>query len=179
MDDDPFDLEKLRMPVPEVQIGPAAKAAADRVARRREREFIRFPRVWEKRLEASNSLNTYRVALVVLFRHWKAGEKPFALSNITMSTGGVNRQGKWRALQELERLGLIRVEKRPKKVALSRRSSLVAHASPVLQHHASPVRHDFPKHASPVRQQSLVSSCSSLWSLKIIPYPRTHSWLTR
>jgi hypothetical protein len=118
MDDDPFDLEKLRMPIGEVQIGPSAKAAADRIARRREREFVRFPRVWEKRLEATDSANTYRVALFVLFRHWKADGKPFVLSNIAMSTGGVARQGKWRALRELERLGLIRVEERPKKSPL-------------------------------------------------------------
>ena len=118
MDDDPFDLEKLRMPVGEIQIGPAAKAAADRIARRREREFIRFPRVWEKRLEASTCVNTYRVALVVLFQHWKASGKPFVLSNITMSTGGVTRQSKWRSLRELEQLGLIRVEARPKKSPL-------------------------------------------------------------
>ena len=89
------------MPVPEVQIGPAAKAAADRIARRREREFIRFPRVWEKRLDASNSANTYRVALFVLFQHWKANGKPFTYSNIAAETGGVSRFSKWRALRSL------------------------------------------------------------------------------
>jgi hypothetical protein len=118
MDDDPFDLEKLRMPIGEIQIGPSAKATGDRIARRREREFIRFPRVWEKRLETSTSANTYRVALLVLFQHWKANGKPFILSNIATETGGVSRFGKWRSLRELEQLGLIRVEARPKKSPL-------------------------------------------------------------
>jgi hypothetical protein len=46
------------------------------------------------------------------------GGKPFALSNGMMSREGVERRAKWRGLMELERLGLVAIERRQRKSPL-------------------------------------------------------------
>jgi hypothetical protein len=54
----------------------------------------------------------------VLYGHWKGRGEPFTLSNGMVDMEGVTRWGKWRALAELEQLGLITIERRRRKSPL-------------------------------------------------------------
>jgi len=51
----------------------------------------------------------------VLHLHWKHHGEPFKLANGMLDYDGVSRYSKWRALNELERRGLISVERRQRK----------------------------------------------------------------
>jgi hypothetical protein len=112
MTDDPYaDLKQHRL-TPETL---AKLAGVPRKIRKRREHFVQFPWPWVERLAKARYIATYRVALHVLYRHWKAGGEPFTLSNSMVATEGVARGTKWRALRELEQLGLIAIERRKRK----------------------------------------------------------------
>lgn len=104
---DPFDPERLRLRPGAVLSGGQRASPKKRKAER----FVKFPWSWVERLVEARYVATYRVALHVLHQHWRSGGKPFALSNRTVKTEGVGRIAKWRALGELEQLGLITIER--------------------------------------------------------------------
>jgi hypothetical protein len=104
---DPFDLDKLAL----TREAPASMDGAA-TAKRHRRQFVKFPWSWVGRLRAARHIGSYRVALYLLFQHWKLDGRPIRLSNIALAEAGVSREQKRRALRELERLGLIRVERR-------------------------------------------------------------------
>ena len=109
--DDPFDLEKFRLSPEDV------KAYADKAAparRRSGREFTIVPRSWSDRLKGARLATTYKLAVYLLYHHWKTGN-PIALTNVALAGTGVTRRSKWRALCELERLGLVEVERRARR----------------------------------------------------------------
>jgi hypothetical protein len=83
--------------------------------RKRRELFVKVPWTWIEQLAKARYLATYRVALHVLYRHWKSGGVPFTLSNGMVAMEGVGRRAKWRALVELERFGLIAVERRKRR----------------------------------------------------------------
>ena len=79
-------------------------------------QFVQVPLIWVERLQTARCLGSYRLALHLLFEHWKWGGKPVKLSNVALAKFGVgDRETKSRALLELEQLELISVERRPKK----------------------------------------------------------------
>jgi len=94
---------------------PPGEVVVKLVPRKRRRHFVQVPGTWIERLARAHFIATYRVALHVLYRHWKGGGAPFALSNGAMLMEGVARGTKWRALYELEQLGLIAIERRKRK----------------------------------------------------------------
>jgi len=76
------------------------------------RKFIKVPRMWQKCLadiEADGS--TYRLALYLLDR--AAWSEQVPLGNRVLVKHGISRWAKWRALEQLRRIGLISVESRP------------------------------------------------------------------
>jgi hypothetical protein len=79
--------------------------------RRRSDAFVMVPWAWVERLERTRNATTMKIAHRLLHLDWKSQGQPAALSNIAVARF-VGRRGKWRALRELERLGLIRVERR-------------------------------------------------------------------
>jgi hypothetical protein len=83
--------------------------------RKRRRQFIKVPFTWYERLNAARHIATYRVALYVLYLHWKHGGQPFPLANGMLAMEGVNRFRKSDGLRELETLGLVRVDRRQRK----------------------------------------------------------------
>jgi hypothetical protein len=85
--------------------------------RKRREKFIMFPLAWYEALNGAPA-TTYRVAIYLLHLHWKEGGGPIKLPNGMLRTDGVNRQAKWRALGDLERRGLITVERRPRRSPL-------------------------------------------------------------
>lgn len=111
--DNPFDLERLAI-TPEVtaSLGRAA------TAKRHHRQFVMVPWSWVERLQAAHYIGSYRVAMHLLFQHWKSDGQPVKLSNVALARMGVSRDQKWRALRELERLGLIGIERRKRRSPL-------------------------------------------------------------
>ena len=108
--DDPFaDLKQHRL-TPQTLAG---LAIVPRKIQKRRRQFVKVPWSWIERLAKTSSANTYRVALHLLYEHWRRSGQPFPLPNGMLAMEGVTRFAKWRALAELEQLGLVSVEKRP------------------------------------------------------------------
>jgi hypothetical protein len=108
-DDDPYaDLKQHRL-TPEML---AQLVVVPRKIQKRRQQFVMVPWAWVEKLAAARYVATYRVALHVLYRHWKGRGEPFTLSNGIMAIEGVSRWQKWRGLRELERLGLIIIERR-------------------------------------------------------------------
>jgi hypothetical protein len=70
------------------------------------------PWAWFERLNGAHG-QIYRVALFLLYLNWKDKGRPIKLTNGMLRSDGVSRQSKWRALHELERRGLISVQRRP------------------------------------------------------------------
>jgi len=121
-EDDPFDLEKLRLRPEDVKAyaGETGEkwAVVPLKVRRRRQHFVKVPWVWVERLAEARLIATYRVALLVLYLHWENGGKPFTLSNGAAALVGVERSAKWRALRELEQFGLIAIRRRKRKTPL-------------------------------------------------------------
>jgi hypothetical protein len=107
---DPLDLDNLRY-----QPDDARWAAVPKKIRQRRQQFVQVPWTWLERLAQSRSANTYRVAVTLLYLHWKADGDPIKLANGMLAIDGVSRSSKWRALAELEQFGLITVGRRHKK----------------------------------------------------------------
>ena len=105
---DDFSLGNLR-----IEVLPTTAKAREAARRRRQNQFVMVPLEWKIRLGGAHSVYTFKVALELLYRHWKSGGKPVLLPNVGID--GVPRGTKWRALGELESLGLITIERRPKK----------------------------------------------------------------
>jgi hypothetical protein len=104
---DPFDLKRLRVNPADLQRKPKPK--------KWRREYVRVPWEWVERLQSSRRVSTYRLALLLLYEFWRTGGRPVVLSNASVQAGGLPRRSKWRALAELEGLGLVRVERASRK----------------------------------------------------------------
>jgi hypothetical protein len=104
---DAFDLERLRVNAANLQRKPKPK--------RWRRHYVRFPWEWAERMKAVNRGCTYRLALLLVYEHWRTGGRPIVLSNVGLEQEGLTRKTKWAALKELEQLGLVGVERRPRK----------------------------------------------------------------
>lgn len=98
---------------------PETQAFVPRKIQKRRQHFVMVPWSWVERLKGVKSAQTYRVALLLLYMNWKGRGTPIKLANVTLETDGVSPRTKWRAVNELERLGLISVEHR------SRRSPII------------------------------------------------------
>jgi hypothetical protein len=80
--------------------------------------FVRLPLTWVEQLASTRSANTYRVAIHLHYLQWRGKGDPIKLTNGILAMEGVSRFAKWRALRELEHLGLIMVERRRRKAPL-------------------------------------------------------------
>jgi hypothetical protein len=76
------------------------------------RQFVRVPWHWVERLQETRRVSTYRLTLLLLYEHWRMGGRPVLLSNIGLADERIGRRSKWRALAELEQLGLIELKRR-------------------------------------------------------------------
>jgi hypothetical protein len=107
---DPFDLERLRVNPADLQ--PQLKSKP--LSQKWRRQFVQVPWEWVPCLR-TRSGNTYHLALVLLYAFWRTGGQPVVLSNGFAYAEGLSRRSKWRALAELQELGLVRVERAPRK----------------------------------------------------------------
>src|SRR5262245_59042605 len=111
---DDFKIEDFRLPPGAVPPSPAPATARPKPRRRMEC-FTRVPCVWRDRLAGAGHIASYRVALHLLHEAWKTHDPTVPLSNLALAREGVSRRQKWRALVELERLGLIAIDRRPRR----------------------------------------------------------------
>jgi hypothetical protein len=118
-DRDPFD----GLALADDQIRERLAAVPRKIAKRR-KHFIMVPMTWRERLDGATG-NTILVAFDLLYLAWRDGEGgPVKLGNGMLQHDGISRQSKWRALNELERRGLIVVERRPNRSPLVHLSRL-------------------------------------------------------
>lgn len=81
---------------------------------KRRQHWVKFPMTWYEPLKGASG-QTCRVALYLLYLHWKDNGKPIKLANGMLREDGISRDSKCRALRDLERRSLISVERRPRK----------------------------------------------------------------
>jgi hypothetical protein len=86
---------------------------------KRRKHFIMLPFTWLESLSGASG-QVYAMALHLLYRDWKSSGMPIKLGNGMLQIDGIGRRTKWRALAELERRGLIAVERRRRKSPMIR-----------------------------------------------------------
>jgi hypothetical protein len=90
-------------------------AVVPRKIQKRRQHFVKVPWTWVEQLVKARHVASYRVALHLLYQRWKTDSQVVQLSNGVLVHEGVARRAKWRALRELEKLGLISIERRPRR----------------------------------------------------------------
>ena len=92
-------------------------ASAPNASRRKgwQRNYTLVPREWELRLLGAKRISSYRLAIELLYLHWHGKGKPVSVSSKVAQAAKISARSKWEALAELERLGLIEVDRRPRK----------------------------------------------------------------
>jgi PHD/YefM family antitoxin component YafN of YafNO toxin-antitoxin module len=60
-------------------------------------------------------ISTYRLAHELLYLHWYGKGKPVTVSSKVAKAARLSDRSKWNALAELERLGLIEVNRKPRR----------------------------------------------------------------
>jgi hypothetical protein len=104
-EDDPFDLK-------DYAVDPAPVPKAKTKPKKWRRHYVRVPWFWVERLRLAKRTVTYRLAFFVVYEHWRSGGWPIVLSNLTAAAEGMSPRAKSRALADLERLGLVKLERR-------------------------------------------------------------------
>jgi len=108
---DPFDIKALRID-PTKFSTPYVPAKIQK----RNEQFVILPMWWYERLKAPVATGlTCLLAFHLLHLNWKNRGKPFKVPNGTLRYDRINRFAKWRALADLERRGLITIERRRRK----------------------------------------------------------------
>jgi hypothetical protein len=113
-DQDDFSTERLR-------VGPELmrEVLEQQVLKSKRKGWQRIctvvPRAWELRLLEAKRICTYRLAIELLYLHWYGRGKPIAVSSKVAKAARLSDRSKWNALAELERLGLIEVNRRPRR----------------------------------------------------------------
>ena len=113
-DQDDIGIEKLR-------VDPALmQQILDQHARKSkrngwQRNYTLVPREWELRLLEAKRISTYRLAHEILYLHWYGKGKPVTVSGEVARAVKISARSKWEALTELERLGLIEVDRKPRR----------------------------------------------------------------
>lgn len=121
-DPDPHADVKQHRLTPEMQAmieRAKMRQVAPKKLQKRQQHFVQVPWAWVERLSGAAG-HTYLVALHLLYLHWKGNGAPIKLPNGLLKIDGVSRQSKWRALADLERRGLIVVERRHSKAPFVR-----------------------------------------------------------
>jgi hypothetical protein len=108
---DPFDVGNLQLDPATFPVPPVPT----KIQKRRQ-QFAMVPMWWYEKLKDPIATGaTCLVAWHLLHLGWKNLGKPFNLPNGMLGYDGISRQSKWRALAELERRGLITIERRRRK----------------------------------------------------------------
>jgi len=108
---DLFNIDTLR---PDLEVQQLARAAgpARALSRKWKQRFIKFPWAWMDALKTTNRSQTYRLALFLVYEHWRTGGRDVVLSNAALRKVGISPRSKSNGLREMEQLGLIKVQRR-------------------------------------------------------------------
>src|SRR5260221_10619224 len=104
-DDSDFDINAIQIGE-SIEVGTLARKRRPRPTG----QFVQVPLEWMHRLASARRKASYTVALHLLFRVFKERRQTIKLANGVLEIYGVSRGQKWRALKELEALGLIEIE---------------------------------------------------------------------
>ena len=74
-----------------------------------------IPRELEMRLLEAKRVSTYRLAIELLYLHWYGKGKPVTVSGKVAKAANLSVRSKGNAIAELEGLGLIEVDRRPRR----------------------------------------------------------------
>jgi hypothetical protein len=107
MQDEPWHVKRLR----ELEAAAPAK-------RKKVEPFVKVPLWWIA--QATKATNTGRalVCIELLYAAWKTKRSTFPLPNARLARLGIKRETKRLALRDLERAGLITVERPPRKTPI-------------------------------------------------------------
>src|SRR6476619_2593250 len=106
---DDLDVEKLR-------VDPEFEQQARKSKRKGwQRLCTVIPRAWELRLLEAKRISTYRLAHELLYLQWYGKGKPVTVPGEVARAVKISATSKWEALNELERLGLIEVDRKLRK----------------------------------------------------------------
>jgi len=116
MDDlDDIGIEKLRVDPALMQQVLLEQQARKSKRKGWQRICTVLPRTWELRLLDAKRVSTYRLAIELLYLHWYDSGKPIPVSSKVAKAAKLSVRSKWNALNELVRLGLIEVDRKPRK----------------------------------------------------------------
>jgi hypothetical protein len=114
---DPFnDLTALRIDPADPKL--RFKNAPAKKATKWKKHFIRVPWSWVERLRDAHHVCTWKLAMYLLYEHWRNGGQVIVLSNAALVAEGITRHRKWEGVRELEQLGLVTIHRRPRKSPL-------------------------------------------------------------
>ena len=111
---DGIDIERLRVE-PEFMQRVLERQARKSKRKGWQRLCTVIPREWELRLLRAKRISTYRLAHELLYLHWYGKGKPVAVTSRVARAANISASSKWNALNELERLGLIDVDRKLRK----------------------------------------------------------------
>jgi hypothetical protein len=113
MQDDDHSLNDFQPALAPASVSMAAEQIRSARRHRQREQFIRVPMAWAGRLSGARYTATLKVALHLLDRAFRTRRSTVLLANAGLV--GVTRWQKWRAIEELETMGLIKVEHRPRR----------------------------------------------------------------
>jgi hypothetical protein len=105
---DGLEIINLNLSQPELYVEEPARRS------KRRRHWVKVPCLWLEALTGASG-QVYALALHLLYRVWRNGGEPVKLGNGDLKIDGISASAKRRALNELERRGLVKVERRPKR----------------------------------------------------------------
>jgi hypothetical protein len=92
---------------------PSAPAKSKRAWKR---HYTKVPDEWVKRLhKARHPGSTWSLALELLYLRWKDGDEPIVVASKVIREAEVAQRSACDAVSELQRLGLVQVERAPGK----------------------------------------------------------------
>jgi hypothetical protein len=112
---DDFSIEKLRVDPALMRQVLEQQARNKSKGKRWQRMYTLVPREWELRLLEAKRVSTYRLAIELLYLHWHGKGSPITVSGKVAQAAKLSGRSKGNALDELEGLGLIEVDRKPRK----------------------------------------------------------------
>jgi hypothetical protein len=80
--------------------------------------FVKAPLWWIEAAAKATGSPTTLVLIELLYASWKARSSTFPMANVRLAKMGISRKVKYRVLRDLERAGMISVERPSRKTLI-------------------------------------------------------------
>jgi hypothetical protein len=110
-DENDIDVEGMRIDPEQMERGSGQKPGRNGWLR----SFTQVPRAWEERLLNATRVSTFKLAHELLYMNWCGKGGPIPVTSQVATAAKLSPRSKWRALRELEQLGLITIDRGPRK----------------------------------------------------------------